>query len=189
MTWQTWIFSEVLFRVGDPLSFALALVSLVPILILLTLLAFVAVPTHLSRDAARLLLILLANEAACQVLKRAFRQGRPVPDWDADLIASRQAQLGFGMPSSHTQLVFCAAAAVTLLHKSSPRRLRLFRTALWGLALAVALSRVYNGYHSFAQVLVGAALGPLVAMAMVRVRLLKDAADALCGTLQTLVTA
>jgi dolichyldiphosphatase len=184
MEWQTWVFTEVLFKSDDRLSFAMALISLVPLLSLLVLFIFVAVPTHLSRNAARMLLILLANEAICQGLKRVFRQPRPLPPWDPEFALMSGRQLGFGMPSSHTQLVFCAATVTTALAKAVPR-FRVFRYGAWAVAVLVGVSRVYNGYHSVAQVAVGAALGVLVALVLVRVSLLKTISERLVAAIQT----
>lgn len=168
--WKTWLFTEVLYDSADPVSFLLGLVSLIPVLLFLVLAVFVAVPTHLSRSAARLLMILLLNEACCQVAKRLMKQPRPFPPpWDRHLADARMQSLGHGWPSSHTAAIVCAATTSWLLAKQSYERFMLWRYGVWVVAAAVAVSRVYLGYHSKAQVLAGAALGAVDAFVLVRI--------------------
>jgi membrane-associated phospholipid phosphatase len=184
--WQTWVFSEVLFKTSDPLSFLLALVSLVPLLSLVLLFIFVAVPCEQNRNAARLLIILLLNEAVCQILKRMFKQSRPTPPWDPQLIEMRRMQLGYGMPSSHTALMFCCATTTALLPQKAPTRFRIWRVSVWVLAILVAISRIYNGYHTFFQVLVGAIVGAGSAWALVQPRVIKTSAIQLVKAVQSI---
>lgn len=189
MVYQTWIFSEVLYDTDDKLSLFMGIISLVPLLTLFVLTILTALPTVLSRNAARFLIILLLNEAVAQMLKRVFKQGRPDPDWPMEVRASRERQLGHGMPSSHTQLMFCAAMTTLLLPvKGALHKYRLFRYGQWVLAVLVGISRVYNGYHSVAQVFVGAVLGCVVALGLVRIKLIKTAAELLTQGLQQIVT-
>lgn len=189
MVYQTWIFSEVLYDTDDKLSLFLGIIALVPLLTLFILTILTAVPTVLSRNAARFLIILLINEAIAQILKRVFKQARPDPGWPIEFRASRERQLGHGMPSSHTQLVFCAAMTTLLLPvKGALHKYRVFRYGQWVMAVLVGYSRIYNGYHSVAQVLVGAVVGCLVAFVLVRIKLIKTAAELLTQGLQQIAT-
>ena len=68
---------------------------------------------------------------------------------------------GDSFPSAHAATSFAAAVLLTSLF---PRRWPLF----FGLAVAIAFSRVYVGVHYPGDVLAGAALGVLVAIALPR---------------------
>jgi membrane-associated phospholipid phosphatase len=197
MVYQTWLFSEVLYDTDDKLSLFFGIISLIPLLILFILTILSSIPTVVSRNSARFLIILLINEAICQLLKRVFRQGRPEPAWPYEMRASRERQLGHGMPSSHTQLMFCGAMTTFLLSTAANNKgtttnalhkYRLFRFGFWVLALLVGISRVYNGYHSVSQVIAGAVVGCAVAFGLVQIKLIKTAAELLTQGLQQIAT-
>jgi dolichyldiphosphatase len=151
----------VYYRPGDTLAFASALLSLAPVVLCLVLGTLV-----LSRReplAALLLVGLVGVAGACSALKGLLRDPRPKTPglWHGagDL---------YGMPSNHAAFAAFAAGFVGAWAASGRWRARggggaLRRRAAAGAAgaaaAAVAASRVYLGYHSAAQVLVGAALG------------------------------
>ena len=190
MVWQTWIYSEVLYDSDDKLSFLLALISLAPIALIFILAVLSALPTVLARNSARFLIILLLAEAVNQLLKRIIRQNRPMPHWyPQEVISSRAKHLGYGMPSSHTQMIFTAAMTSFLLPmKSAPNRYRMFRYGQWVLAVLVGYSRVYNGYHTLQQVIVGAIVGCACAYYFVKIKWIKTAAELLTQGLQQLTS-
>lgn len=124
---------------------------------------------------------MLLCELVTRVLKHAIQQARPAASCAALSLCNSH-----GMPSSHTSLVFFAAALHALLWArqlrrqrqlagkgggsgsvSSSRLQRAFQrwwghaecAAVVAAAFAVAASRVYLGYHSLAQVLAGGGLG------------------------------
>ena len=109
------------------------------------------------------LVLLFAGQLACEgcnfALKRVIREHRP----------GRFAGLGYGMPSSHAQYMFFLAVAGSLFlarRFAAPhsRRVRVLVLAgLWAAAGLTAWSRVYLGYHSVRQVVVGAAVGAVLA--------------------------
>jgi undecaprenyl-diphosphatase len=68
---------------------------------------------------------------------------------------------GDSFPSAHSATSFAAAVVLTSLF---PRRWPVF----FGLAVAIAFSRVYVGVHYPGDVLAGAALGVLIAIALPR---------------------
>ena len=68
---------------------------------------------------------------------------------------------GDSFPSAHAATSFAAAVVLTSLY---PRRWPVF----FGLAVAIAFSRVYVGVHYPGDVLAGAALGVLIAIALPR---------------------
>jgi membrane-associated phospholipid phosphatase len=75
---------------------------------------------------------------------------------DLPPLASTPTQLGF--PSAHSSTSFAAACAYARLGLPAP--------ALYGLAGALALSRVYLGLHYPSDVLAGALLGTAMAAAL-----------------------
>lgn len=115
---------------------------------------------------------ILCNEILAQTLKRVVEEPRPPSCAAVDFCKT------YGMPSSHAQLATFAATLATLHLRrrragclptaaaagTSPGRLDDPLSALlvgltWPVAAAVGMSRVYLGYHSQAQVLVGSVVG------------------------------
>ena len=114
---------------------------------------------------AFLLLGMLVNEAVARALKYIFKHPRPATCHMLRLCHS------YGMPSSHTAMAFFFFMATALAALSRSGKQSVF-LRIWGiceagatlaLATAVALSRVYLGYHSILQVIAGAGLGMAVA--------------------------
>ena len=56
------------------------------------------------------------------------------------------------------------------------------------IAVLVAMSRVYNGYHSVSQVVVAAIVGCAISYGLVRIKLIKTAAEILTQGLQQLTS-
>lgn len=109
-----------------------------------------------SRSLAFVIAGFLVNEAANKVLKNAFKQPRP----------PGAALSNYGMPSSHSQFVtYLAACYFMLLKKSVAKRLTnpLF-LLLVALAAVMMWSRVYLGFHTLSQTIVGAGTGAAVAI-------------------------
>ena len=147
---------------GDPLGVAMALASLAPFCVIVA--TFGAFFARRELWDVGTLLGILANEILAQTLKRVFQQPRPVSCALVDFCETR------GMPSSHAQLAWFAAAVAILAyrrrrdaHPASARVLDAFGALLVAahvpMALAVTASRVYLGYHSAEQVAAGAAVG------------------------------
>jgi len=101
-----------------------------------------------------------AATVAANVLKTAFDRPRPPVD-DPEIHPLVDVPHSASMPSGHAAGAFAAAVAVGLVH---PR----LRWPLIGLAALIALSRVWLGVHYLTDVLVGAALGAAVALAVYR---------------------
>ena len=112
-----------------------------------------------SRPLAFVIAGILVNEAANKVLKNAFRQPRP----------PGAALSNYGMPSSHSQ--FCAYLAVCqfmLVKKSVARRSAHPLFLLLACVTAVMMwSRVYLGFHTVSQTVVGAVAGAAVAVSWI----------------------
>ena len=169
----------------------MALASLAPIaLIVATFGAFFA-----RRELwdAMTLAGILANEMVAQTLKRIFAHPRPPSCARVDFCGTH------GMPSSHAQLATFAATLATARRRrrrlppsrrgvggereretpaavpppgGCAERDLLDEAAVaasWIVAVAVAESRVYLGYHSLDQVLAGSAVGLIVGAAWARV--------------------
>mmetsp|Transcript_38488 Transcript_38488/g.85702 ORF Transcript_38488/g.85702 Transcript_38488/m.85702 type:complete len:246 (+) Transcript_38488:1627-2364(+) len=155
-------FSCVKYATGDLVGKALAYVSLLPFCVILH-----TASCFYSRRAVHEMLLplgLVVNETLARFLKHVLKQPRPVEMCqDLDLCNSH------GMPSSHTQCMFFALSlqsAILLRHFSSKSNFSravdiLELLGLSAASAAVACSRVYLGYHSVQQVLVGAGLGLL----------------------------
>ena len=95
------------------------------------------------------------------VLKDAFDRARPEAA-DPSLIPAIATPTNASFPSGHAMTAFATAVAVGALH---PR----LRWPALALAALVALSRVYLGVHFTFDVVVGAALGTAIGLAVVRV--------------------
>ncbi|CAK4079238.1 unnamed protein product [Aphanomyces euteiches] len=142
----------VMYDAADPLGQLLALVTLSPVFIMVmyaTLILF-------QRDLHIIFMVLgqLVNEVFNQILKRTIDQKRPD---GADMEDA-------GMPSAHSQFMAFFATYVVLYtsNRMSKRREWEHKLAIGGvilLALLVFFSRIRLGYHSVAQVVVGAAVG------------------------------
>ncbi|PHH71815.1 hypothetical protein CDD82_6325 [Ophiocordyceps australis] len=153
--------THVYYDPNDGISLICAYLALVPQALCIVYATLVLA----SREAE--VVLALVGQVACEalnlLLKRAIKQRRP----------RRFHDCGYGMPSSHAQfLAFWAAQLVLfVVFRHQPRQ----RAARWQrgltsvaavlLAAAVAWSRVYLGYHSPAQVLVGCGAGAACALA------------------------
>jgi membrane-associated phospholipid phosphatase len=101
------------------------------------------------------------SEAAATGLKEVIDRARP-SILDASLHPLVAIPQSAAMPSGHATTAFAAAVAVGLVH---PR----LRVPLVALATLIAISRVYLGVHFASDVIVGALLGTVIAVAVVAV--------------------
>jgi membrane-associated phospholipid phosphatase len=97
-----------------------------------------------------------AASGSSDLLKRAFERPRP-PLVDPAVHPLVAVPDSYSMPSGHASTAFAAAVAVGLVH---PR----LRWPLLALASLIALSRVWLGVHYLSDVIVGAALGAVIAL-------------------------
>jgi undecaprenyl-diphosphatase len=97
-----------------------------------------------------LLAILLASALANNVLKPLFHRERPFVAMPGDVIGGRPDTASF--PSGHSSNAF--AGALVLSRVAAPAAL-----VWWGLAAAIAYSRVYLGVHYPLDVIAGALVG------------------------------
>lgn len=93
------------------------------------------------------------------ILKDAFDRARPEAA-DPSIVPAIATPSNASFPSGHAMTAFATAVVVGALH---PR----LRWPALALAALVALSRVYLGVHFALDVLVGAALGTAIALAVV----------------------
>ena len=156
--------TAVIYASGDFLGFILAGVTLAPIFCIAVLCSFVA----FRRDWQTTMLLVgtFLNVILNKALKEALREPRPATC--AVMLNSGLATPGsfeeFGMPSNHAQfMAFLGVFASLFLAVRTTGASVLERIILGVLAhiliLSVAYSRVYLGYHSLKQVLVGLGVG------------------------------
>jgi membrane-associated phospholipid phosphatase len=93
------------------------------------------------------------------VLKALVDRGRPPEEIDFQALVGVPSSPSF--PSGHAMSAFAVAGAIAVL---SPR----LRWPVLGIAAVIAFSRVYLGVHFWIDVLVGAALGLAVGVAVAR---------------------
>ena len=144
---------------GDRLGFLAALLSLTPVFVMVSYATLIA-----SRPDCHTITLVtgqLANEVLNYVLKHALKQ--PRPGGERDHVPK------YGMPSNHAQFAFFAAVYTVLWAARRWQAAWVVRVATVAAALvgatAVCAARVYLGYHSLAQVGVGAAVGSAAAAA------------------------
>ncbi|EQC33206.1 hypothetical protein SDRG_09190 [Saprolegnia diclina VS20] len=144
--------TSVMYEADDPFGSLAALVTLSPVFIMVmyaTLIVF-------QRDLHVICMLLgqMVNEVVNQILKRTIDQKRP------DGAEMHDA----GMPSAHAQFMAFFATYVVLYtsNRMSKRREWEHKAAMVGivaLAFLCCISRIRLGYHSYAQVVVGVAVG------------------------------
>jgi len=146
---------------GDTMGKLLAHVALAPVLLLVF--QFAKVYTRREVHEAVLLIGLVVEEALARGLKHLLQHPRPATCAMLHICHSH------GMPSSHTSMMFCwvmiawCTATRQFSKQSSASKLLvgLELLAYSSIAVGVATSRVYLGYHSLDQVAAGAAFGVL----------------------------
>ena len=153
--------THVLYESQDLIAKVLAYYSLVPIALIVSLVTLIVV----NRDV-RLFGFLLgqvANEGINFALKRTLKQPRPAGiSIDVDL------GKGYGMPSSHSQFAwfFCI---FWFYYIRSYKTHWLVQLIVLKSALLVSISRVYLGYHTVEQIVVGGVLGSMIALGWILV--------------------
>ncbi|KAK4518722.1 uncharacterized protein ATC70_008944 [Mucor velutinosus] len=144
--------THVYFNPLDKISYAFAYITLAPIAILV----FYASVIVSRREIAGILILLgqLLNEAFNYILKEHIEQDRPY------------AHLGdgYGMPSSHSQFIWYFAVYGSLymhryIHLDHGIWKILTSLAMFALAALVSISRIYLGYHTLNQVIIGSLVG------------------------------
>lgn len=125
---------------------------------------------HYGRDGVRLWLALLAlvivGDAIGNLVKHLWAQPRPCYVI-AELLRLPNGRCGpqlNGIPSNHALNFFAAAMFISLITRSRAAILGLF-----GIAILVAISRVYLGKHYPSQVAIGAVIGTLLAYLAARI--------------------
>lgn len=99
-----------------------------------------------------------------KILKHIIRQPRPAPSSKTFVPQAK----GYGMPSSHSQVVAYFGVYLQLLLMASTQHPLMILAAfvvLNGFCCSVYLSRVRLGNHTLSQVVVGGVIGALVATA------------------------
>mmetsp|Transcript_6179 Transcript_6179/g.7107 ORF Transcript_6179/g.7107 Transcript_6179/m.7107 type:complete len:204 (-) Transcript_6179:1113-1724(-) len=169
--------THVVFDEGDLLGYFLALVTLTPVFIVVSYLTLIVV-SGFNRRLIYVFTGQLGNVAANVILKHIIKEPRPA--------AEHLTHFGrYGMPSNHSQFCFFTATFLLLvsinlnhLKNSRPedspilvfeplhRNEYIFHAITFLICAAaciVAYSRVYLGYHTLSQVIVGCGIGITIA--------------------------
>lgn len=166
---KTFGLTYVRYAAGDHLGLLLSVVTLLPIFIPAQLVALLLV----RRDWETLVFFvgIIVNVAFNGALKHAIREPRPSSACSAGIDSSFEAgsHEEFGMPSNHAQFMGFVAMFSTLYLvarvKASTLELTIIALASWIAAGLCSYSRVYLGYHTLIQVVVGTGMGALVGAA------------------------
>ncbi|KAK4452285.1 dolichyldiphosphatase [Podospora aff. communis PSN243] len=171
--------THVYYNPSDPLSLISAYLALLP----QALMVVYATLLLTTREAE--VALTLAGQLLCEalnfVLKRVIREERP-----SHILSAHGGTKGYGMPSSHAQFVAFWAVSVGLFlmvrFRPTERRVEGKGVEGWmhgswstveravvsavalGVAGAVAWSRIYLGYHTEKQVVVGWVAGVVIAV-------------------------
>ncbi|KAI8328444.1 PAP2 superfamily protein [Chlamydoabsidia padenii] len=161
--------THVQFDAKDPVAYAMAYITLTP----LAILVFYASNVVSRRELVSVIMLLgqLTNELVNAILKEYFQIHRPY-----DYLGT-----GYGMPSSHAQFVWYFATFGTIyllrhIQLTTPVWKKLSVTCMVVMACLVCWSRIYLGYHTLGQVVMGSVVGVgyglvwYMAMEMVRAR-------------------
>lgn len=174
---QTHCIASVAYPVGDQIAVFLALMCKIPYVLSL----YRILVLHASRDINDVLLCLGygLNTVVSKGLKEVIRQ--PRPDYGCESLGNCHE---YGMPSNHAQfMAFCFS--VTLLSYLAKKKVvasrgtragfadRLVTSKMFAMEISllgissviISWARVYLGYHTLLQVLVGYMLGVVCALA------------------------
>ncbi|ODV84855.1 hypothetical protein CANARDRAFT_200106 [[Candida] arabinofermentans NRRL YB-2248] len=165
----------ILYDPENPLSLAIAIASLTPILILVFIFSWFVI----TREVESCLLAFghVLNDLTSCIIKKLSKFERPIEGQ----IFKTDGSLAYGMPSSHSQFVSFLTCYMTL------KMLLQWPTALskkcqivsigslLAVQFSVVYSRVYFSYHNFYQVFVGTILGIFLSSAyFLLVSILRD---------------
>ncbi len=136
-------YPHIQYTPNDPLGFICALLSLMPVFIIIALITL-TIDRRRNSLVFTSLLGQIGNTIINVITKHIIRQPRPMDTHS------------YGMPSNHAQFIFFFIGFwIPKINKDKLRRI----TALIIVACAVATSRVYLHYHTTNQVVVGAGIG------------------------------
>ncbi|KAA8494799.1 Dolichyldiphosphatase 1 [Porphyridium purpureum] len=155
--------THVVYDKGDEWGKVLALMSLAPVFVVVALVAV----SLATREAQVLCMLLgvLVNDALNMVFKIVIQQ--PRPDTSPALL-NGDGHLELGMPSAHAQfMAFFACYLGVMMHSRKWQLMPVHESVVLmlgssGVSLLAILSRVYLGYHTVSQVLVGTLIGMLL---------------------------
>jgi dolichyldiphosphatase len=145
--------THVVYSQNDILGKPMAVLSLVPISLIVAYLTLIVV----NRDTKILALFIgqLLNEGINKILKNTIKEPRP-----SSLIRDGS----YGMPSSHSQFMFFFCSVCILYLRNNQLELArwmkpFLSMGVIGASIGVAWSRVYLRYHTVEQVVAGSILG------------------------------
>jgi len=158
--WKPISLTLVEYPSGDYLGYCLAWSSLLPIFLVVGLASLIVV----RRDLHTICVFagILFNEAINQIVKKSLKHPRP------SLSPNRYGHKGYGMPSDHSQFMAFFTIYFWLFIFIRVYRNNSFLEDAWKYFISLSLgvtsvivlySRVYLGYHTMPQIIVGAIIG------------------------------
>ncbi|KAI8741878.1 dolichyldiphosphatase 1 [Biomphalaria glabrata] len=160
--WKAVSLTYVEYPKGDFLGFILAWFSLLPFILIVSFITMILLRRDLH--TAAFFAGLLVNELINIAIKHLVQESRPVR-------GRENLYTEYGMPSSHTQFMWFFASYFALfllfrLYKNYSLIEDVWKYVCAGLgvlcAILVSWSRIYLGYHTMSQVLVGVLLGSIL---------------------------
>ncbi|KAH9493240.1 Dolichyldiphosphatase 1 [Bulinus truncatus] len=157
--WKAVSLTHVEYPKGDLLGFVLAWFSLLPFILIVSFITMILLRRDLH--TAAFFAGLLINEVINIIIKHIFQEPRPVR-------GRQNLYTEYGMPSSHTQFMWFFSSYFALflllrLYKNHSLIDDMWKYVCAGVgvlcAIIVSWSRIYLGYHTMSQVLVGSFLG------------------------------
>ncbi len=159
LEWKTFTLTYVEYPAGDYIGKTLAVLSLSPLVIVVTFLSVFAVKRDMHTMTYGIGTIL--NGILNYCLKHTVKEARPIHDTDR---VTTKLWEQYGWPSSHAQFMWFVASYLVLFltfrlrHTSKLARLAAGSSGVT-LAAVVSYGRVYLTYHTWNQVYWGAAIG------------------------------
>ncbi|KAH3663393.1 hypothetical protein OGAPHI_005383 [Ogataea philodendri] len=165
----------ILYEESSLFSLAIAICSLIPILILVFLFSvFVA-----TREIECCLLAggQVINDAISSIIKNLLKLDRP----SRGQIYKKDGNLLYGMPSSHSQFIaFFVTYMLLRIFLQWPNQMSIYQKTinagiLIAFQVAICYSRLYFEYHNLSQIWIGTLLGQLLgSLCFLAVGLLRD---------------
>ena len=178
--WRTFTLTHVDYPAGDAIGKTLAIVSLLPLVIVIIFVTFFAAKRDLHTMVYGIGVIL--NGILNYCLKHTIKEPRPSSATDSSSLGAHSKGVirdstklfeEYGMPSSHSQFMWFVSVYMLLFVAFRLHHQKSCFQTLWkfllcitclGLSGLVSFGRIYLHYHTWSQVIWGMAIGSSVAL-------------------------